>query len=384
MLKSIHRTPGANVSRVRSRVARVLLILAATFALGGCAEEPPPTKEVVRPVRAMQVVDAAAIKGRKFPGRARAAQEVELSFRVAGPLIALPVKVGDTVKKGDVVARIDPRDFNVQLKNVQAQLQQAQATATKAVADVKRLDGVRAQNPDFVAQIDYDAAVQNRDASAANVSALKASVAAAKDQLQYTTLNAPFAGIVVDTYVENFESVREKQPIVRIVDSSRIEFLINIPENLISLAPQARNIKVEFDAFPGAPVDAEIKEIGTEASRATRTYPVTLVMEQPEDKTILPGMAGNAFGDAPAGVLVSGVEVPVTAVFTAEAGEESFVWVIDESAKTVSRRAVTAGELTERGVLVSEGLSAGEWIATAGVHYLREGQPVRLLEQKPE
>ena len=71
-------------------------------------------------------------------------------------------------------------------------------------------------------------------------------------------------------------------------------------------------------------------------------------------------------------------------VFTDEAGGKSFVWVIDESAKTVSRRAVTAGELTERGVLVSEGLSADEWIATAGVHYLREGQPVRILEQSAE
>lgn len=384
MLKSINRPPDDIVGPSRPSLVRAMLILASTVGLSGCAEEPPPTKEIVRPVRAMQVADSSALKGRKFPGRARAAQEVELSFRVSGPLIALPVKVGDTVKKGDVVARIDPRDFNVQLKNVQAQLQQAQATAKKAVADVKRLDGVRAKNPDFVAQIDYDAAIQNRDAGAANVSAIRASVAAAKDQLQYTTLTAPFAGVVVDTYVENFEDVREKQPIVRIVDNSRIEFVINIPENLIALAPRAKNIKVEFDAFPGAPVDAEIKEIGTEASAATRTYPVTLVMEQPEGKTILPGMVGNAFGEPPAGSQISGVEVPVTAVFTDEAGGKSFVWIIDESAKTVSRRAVTAGELTERGVLVSEGLSAGEWIATAGVHYLREGQPVRLLEQDPE
>jgi multidrug efflux pump subunit AcrA (membrane-fusion protein) len=74
--------------------------------------------------------------------------------------------------------------------------------------------------------------------------------------------------------------------------------------------------------------------------------------------------------------------VPVTAVFTDEAGEQSFVWIVDEQAKTVSRRAITAGELTERGILVTEGLSAGEWVATAGVHYLREGQPVRLLEQE--
>jgi RND family efflux transporter MFP subunit len=363
--------------------AGALLALTGAATMSGCAEEAPTAKDPVRPVRAMQVADSTFLKGRKFPGRARAAQEVELSFRVAGPLITLPVKVGATVKKGEVVARIDPRDFNVQVKNVQAQLQQAQATARKALADVKRLDGVRAKNRDFVAEVDYDAAIQRRDAAAANVNALRASVAAARDQLQYASLKAPFDGIVVDTYVENFEDVRAKQPIVRIVNDSRIEFVVNIPENLISLAPLVKVVEVEFDAFPGAPVDAKIKEIGREASTATRTYPVTLVMEQPQGKKILPGMAGNAFGEAPDGSQAEGVEVPVTAVFTDEAGEKSFVWIIDEAAKTVSRRAVSAGELSERGIRVAEGVSAGEWIVTAGVNYLREGQPVRLLEHKP-
>jgi RND family efflux transporter MFP subunit len=377
MLRRMHGSHRADHG-LGPRAAGALLAL----ALAGCADEAPPAKDPVRPVRAMQVADASAFKARQFPGRAKAAQEVELSFRVSGPLIALPVKVGDAVKKGDVVARIDPRDFNVQVKNVEAQLQQARATAKKTEADVKRLDGVRARNPGFVAQVDYDAAVQGRDAAAANVSALRASVAAARDQLRYATLKAPFEGVVVDTYVENFEDVRERQPIVRIVDDSRIEFVVNIPENLISLAPQVKVVKVEFDAFPGEPLDATIKEIGTEASAATRTYPVTLAMDQPEGKRILPGMAGNAYGEPPEGARESGAEVPVTAVFTDEAGEQSFVWIVDEQAKTVSRRAITAGELTERGILVTEGLSAGEWVATAGVHYLREGQPVRLLEQE--
>ncbi len=365
----------------KAGAAQALLAAAASLLLAGCTDEPPPAKELVRPVRAMQVADTSAFKARKFPGRARAARQVELSFRVAGPLIALPVKVGDTVKKGDVVARIDPRDYNVQVQNVRAQLESAQAGAKKAVADLERLEGVRARNPGFVAQVDYDTAVQNRDAAAANVSALRASLAAAQDQLQYTALEAPFAGVVVDTYVENFEDVRAKQPVVRIVDDSRIEFVVSVPENLISLVPQVRGVKVEFDALPGMAVDAEIKEIGSEASAATRTYPVTLVMDQPESSRILPGMAGNAFGEPPADAAPVGVEVPVSAVFTNEAGDVSFVWIIDEQRKTVSRRKVTAGELTERGIRVTDGLSPGEWIATAGVHYLREGQQVRLLDE---
>ena len=374
------RAPGPT----RRRAGATLLLLLGTALLSGCAEEAPPAKEVIRPVRAIEVADASAFKARRFPGRARAAQEVELSFRVSGPIIALPLKVGDAVERGDLVARIDPRDFNVQVKNVQAQLQQAQAAAKKAVADVARLDGVRARNPAFVAQVDYDAAIQARDAAAANVEALRASLTSAKDQLEDATLKAPFDGIVVDTYVENFEEVRARQPIVRIVDDSRIEFVVNVPENLISLVPGVRGVQVEFDAFPGQPVPATIKEVGTEASATTRTYPVTLAMEQPEGRRILPGMAGSAFGEPPAGALAAGVEVPMSAVFTDAGGEQSYVWVIDAQASTVARRSVRAGEVTERGVRVTEGLSPGEWVATAGVHYLREGQKVRLLEPKGE
>ncbi len=358
--------------------------LFAGFLLAGCSDPPPSEKDIVRPVRAMQVADTSGIKGRKFPGRAEAAEEVEVSFRVSGPLITLAVKVGNKVEAGQVIARVDPRDFEINLKNMQAQLAQGQAVAKRAEADLKRLEGVRAKNPDYVSQLDYDTAVQNRDSAQANVAALRASVAAAKDQLEDTYLKAPFEGIVVDTYVKNFEDVRARQPIVRIVDDSRIEFVVNIPENLISLVPDVRDVKVEFDALPGKPVLAKVEEIGTEASQTTRTYPVTLIMSQPEGQKILPGMVGRAFGTPPEEALPKGVEVPVSAVFSGEDGESSFVWVIDGDPQTVSRRAVKTEDFTERGIRIAEGLEAGEWIATAGVHYLREGQPVRLLEQQAE
>lgn len=368
----------------RSLLPRALCAAISVPLLAGCSEPPPAEKDIVRPVRAMQVADTSGIKGRKFPGRAEAAEEVEVSFRVSGPLITLPVKVGDEVEQEQVIGRIDPRDFEINLKNVEAQLAQGLAVAKRAAADLKRLEGVRAKNPDFVSQLDYDTAVQNRDSARANVAALRAAVAAAKDQLEDTYLKAPFDGIVVDTYVKNFEDVRARQPIVRIVDDSRIEFVVNIPENLISLVPEVRDVKVEFDALPGDPVPAEVQEIGTEASQTTRTYPVTLVMNQPKGQKILPGMVGQASGTPPENAVPKGIEVPVSAVFSGESGQFSFVWIIDGDPKTVTRRAVQTEDLTERGIRVVEGLKAGEWIATAGVHYLREGQPVRLLGRQAE
>ena len=213
------------------------------------------------------------------------------------------------------------------------------------------------------------------------------SVASAKDKLNYTYLKVPFDGVVVSTYAKNFEFVQAKQSIVRIVDNSRIEMVINIPESLISMVPQAKNIEVVFDPFPDRKIPAEIKVIGTEASRTTRTYPVTLIMDQPEDINILPGMAGKATGEPATddmSKLAIGKQVPITAILSPDDIDKTYVWIIDEQSNSVSKREVTTGKLTDTGIMVTDGLEAGERIATAGVNYLREGMEVRILEETTE
>ncbi|MDH3899678.1 MAG: efflux RND transporter periplasmic adaptor subunit, partial [Gammaproteobacteria bacterium] len=127
---------------------------------------------------------------------------------------------------------------------------------------------------------------------------------------------------------------------------------------------------------------AEVFEVGTEASLTTRTYPVTLIMSQPEGFTILAGMAGRARGllKQVADTDTGGVQVPVGAVFTPETEDTNYVWVIDEQTGVVRQQAVVTGELAREGVQVLEGLSPGDWIATAGVYTLREGQQVSIME----
>ena len=217
--------------------------------------------------------------------------------------------------------------------------------------------------------------------------ALKASVATAQDQLDDTNLQAPFDGTVVATYVENFQNVRQKQPIVRILDTSHIEMVINIPESMISLASSVQTVLLQFDAFPDREFEGRIKEIGTEASQTTRTFPVTLIMEQQEDVKILPGMAGTANAgkvDLPDEQQRKGLGVPVGAVFTPDTETQSFVWIIEPTEGdlgVLERRAVKTGDMTRLGVLITDGLSAGELVVTAGVHSVRQGQTVRILNE---
>ncbi len=136
-----------------------------------------------------------------------------------------------------------------------------------------------------------------------------------------------------------------------------------------------------LDAIPDREFPAEIKEISNEASQTTRTYPVTLIMDNPPDAGIQPGMAGEASAriEIPGGQNVR-YEVPIGAVFSPNGGGDKYVWIVDEAAGTVSRRAVQVGEATPRGIAILSGVGSGEWIVSAGVDRLVEGQQVRLLE----
>ncbi len=363
------------------RAGVLLLALVAAGTLGACEESVVEQKDVVRPVRALKVADASNFQRRWFSGRAKGTQEIDLSFRVSGPLIERRVDVGAEVEKGDVVARIDPATFKADVDRAEADLARAEAALANAAEQLKRKQFLVERGHESKAVLDEFLA--NEKEARAAVAAAKAALKRMKLDLGYTVLRAPFDGVVVKTYVENFQDVRSRQPILRLVDHSRIEMVVDIPESLISQAHTVSRVVVEFDAFPDILVAARIKEIGTEASEATRTYPVTIIMEQPPGANILPGMAGKATrGDVgPDELEGAQIVVPETAILTRDDPAKTFIWIIDEAAKTVSTREVKTGDVVDQGIVVSDGLQPGEWVVTAGVHYLREGQEVRILDQ---
>ena len=352
----------------------------ATAFLSGCTKEPPPKPPTL--VKAMQVVGADDLSQTVFPGRASAGQEANLSFRVAGPLVELPVSVGDKVAAGDLIARIDPNDYQVTLNSAQAQLQSIRAAYTAAENDYQRVMSTFREDPGATSQRAVDASRALRDQALAQVSSVESLVQTATDRLGYTDLLAPFAGEVVETYVENFETVVPMRPIARLLDPSSIELVVSVPENLIGYGDYVESITVSFTALPGVSIPATIKEIGREATQATRTYPVTLVMAQPEGGEILPGMAGEATIEArlPEGTGRTGITIPATAMFAGSDIEVTNVWVIDPATNMLSQRAVETGRLSSSGMLITSGLEAGEWIVVAGTHSLSDGQEVKIIE----
>ncbi len=369
---------------MRGYPRRTSLGLSLSFIfISGCTPEPETVPMVARAVPAVQVADIGHLAGRSFPGRAKATQEVDLAFRVAGPLIEFPVIVGTSVTRGDGVATLDPRDFEVAVTRVDGQLDQARGKLTRAQNDFKRLQNVQREDPGATSQTAVDRTRADLDTARGSVKSLEADLARARDALADTNLQAPFDATVVATYVENFESVRAKQPILRLLNTDRVEMVVSIPETLIAQARYVEDITVVFDAFSGTEIPAQIKEVGSEASATTRTYPVTLIMDQPEDITVLPGMAGTATGHVrpPGTSEEASISIPLAATFSPDTSGETYVWVIDEEAGRASRRAVTLGQLSNEGIVVTSGLQAGEWIAVAGVNTMREGQPVRIAAE---
>ncbi|NGX43712.1 MAG: Multidrug resistance protein MdtA [Chlamydiae bacterium] len=367
--------------KINARPFSFILLIPLIFTLFSCRES-PKEEEVVRAVKAIQVADPSLIRSRPFPGVIRAENRVNLSFRVDGPLIEFPVDVGDIVKKKEALARIDPKDFEVALRNAQANLEKAKASSAFAERDYARALRIQKADPGAISESLVDRKRQDRNRLRAEVNSLEAELEAASDQLEYTNLRAPFDGIVVATYFDNFEYVRAKQSVLRMLDISRVEMVVDIPEHIISYIPTVKQVIVRLDVIPGREFSADIKEIGTEASITTRTYPVTLVMNQPEDVQIFAGMSGEAkfIGKAKPGGIIDALTIPISSVFSDKEAQKSFVWIIDEDIHRVSRREVTVEKVSPTGLRVVEGLSPGEWIAIAGVHYLREGQLVEITD----
>ena len=421
-----------NVSAIRFSVIMTAIFLFLT----GCAEQEEKTETVVvRPVRTMVLTSSVSGRVRTFPGKVQASQQVDLAFRISGPLVEFPVKEGQAIKKNDILARIDPRDYKTDLAHVGSSIAEAHAKlkSMKAGArpeDVKVLEAEVAaararfheaeQNfkryenlykRDVVSKADYERYKSARDvanaqlntasqnlrkgkkgarrediaAMSSRIRGLEAQRKRAQAALDDTWLKAPFSGVIAKKFVENFQDVDAKKPIVSLQDVSSIELLVDIPEKEMATVDKTdiTRITAKFEFLPDKEFTVEVKEYGTEADPQTKTYPVTLTMPAPEGVTLLPGMTATITVrlKASKNENESQFAIPVSAVFADELGRQ-YVWLVDQTAMTISRREIRVGHLTGESIRVSEGLSEGEMIATAGVHFLQENMKVRVLNSE--
>ena len=346
-----------------------LVVLAGALSLGlvACGDSGPAEEaEVVRPVKTIVVGGAGNGFRREFPGTVRASNRVDLAFQVQGPLTELNVIEGQEVERGFVIAQIDPRDFRSARNAAKARFDRAQG-------DFERDKTLYEQGHVAKARLDRTAA--QRDIA-------QSELEQAAKRLNDATLRAPFDGVIARRYVENFQDVRQKEPIVSLQDVTNLEIVMNLPESIISQRSQSEpraNIWAKFDSAPDEELPLTIKEVAAEADPTTRTYEVTASFELPEGANILPGMTASVIGEVQDDGTSLTMSVPSSAIFgEPQGGTGVFVWIVDEATMQVDRRAVTVGPLSGGNIVVTSGLNLGDRVVTAGVHYLRSGQKVKV------
>ncbi len=362
MMTSLMGRVSMHQQLLRNGIFAALLALAVT----GCGEkevvEPPPP---LKPVKTMLIEDSVAGL-MTFPGRVVANRRAELSFRVRGKLAKINYSEGELVKKGEIIAELDPTDYQLALENAKAEFE-------KAESDFLRAE--RLVEPGHISRRQYD-----RDE--ARYKQAGANLRQAELNLFYCKLKAPFTGVMARRNVENFQEVLAKQEIFSLRDATDLEIRIDVPERVMRVAERARPNDIRQHAtFPLAGDEKypiTVKEIATRADPKTQTFEVKFQLPNPEGLNLLSGMSAEVVVDLRKMDNVERiVTLPETALDTS--ADKPTVWVFDPELETVLKRQVQLAHSSTSKLRVRSGLNVGDRVVIAGVSSLNEGMAVYEL-----
>lgn len=374
----------------------ILLIFLACLGMisAGCGRDDAADthrETAVRPVRYMEMKPAARTLNQTFTGTAVADRQAVLSFKVAGTVRAIPVRVGDRVAAGTLLARLDEADLKIDLESARAGLKKAQAEAKSAQANVyttrsnyDRIQKLYENDSVSLSEFEqargsYDTALANLQAAESKVATENSKLAAAGNQLKYTGLSAPFDGVVNSIMVDENEEVTPGTPVLTINGLGKLDIRVEVTDLYIAWIRTGMPCRITFPALDQESFPGQVTEVSYGASDSP-TYPVTVGILS-EDDRLRPGMAAEVRFDFGETQEQTGLYLPPDGVGEDPGGP--FVFVIEKTEGdrgTLRKRVIDIGPLTGEGFLVTRGLSPGELVATAGLHLLMDGMTVRLLD----
>ena len=369
----------------------IIVIAAVAVSLYICKDKiwpkPKEVQHIVSKERVAKLYKIGKVSNAStmtYPGVVKSLKHAELFFRVSGPVKENNLKVGQLVKEGDVLMRIDQRDYQREIDKLRQDLKINKDQSDLNKKQFQRTEALYKQQA--ISKSEYDAALSKANVSDAQLKSLEESIKKAQDKLADTSLRAPFSGVITDLRIKQFEIAQANVPVMSIDDLREVEVHISVPAGNMPVMgfKDSQKVKEEvFDVtFPGRGdrvLKANVNGFKAIAEGNSETYDVALKVKTPEDFVLLPGMSAEVINVPNRKINKSdAVSIPFASVF--KRGEKSLVWVFNQATKGISAREVTLGEpVSENNLQVLSGLESGEFIIGAGVDWLSEDNTIRVM-----
>ena len=350
--------------------ATAALLTTLTATLAGCSQEKTEVAAVVRPVKVVEIAEADTARQLSYSGSVRARTEMNLGFRVSGKIVERVVNVGDRVKVGDLLARIDATDYELAVRSASANLEAAerQVETVKLVRD--RAEQLLARK--FASQAQFDQSVLSYNQAVATRDAAKSALSQAENQVTYTNLVSDRPGIVTTINADVGQVVGSGTPVATVAVEGEKEVQVAVPETEIANFKTGLPVKVGLWSDTDLSLDGTVREVAGSADQQSRTFSVRVSL--PNDPRVLLGMTATV--EASAGSGKPYVSVPLSAL--AQKDGYTIVWVVDRGTETVRSRPVTLSDFTTDGVRVTDGLAVGDLVVAAGTQFMADDLKVTI------
>ena len=366
------RTPSAK--RSSPWPSRSLLVLATAALLAACSRPAPP-EEPVRSVKLLTVGVGSLQSSLEYSGEVRARVESRLGFRVAGKIVKRQAELGQRVRAGEVLAQLDPKDYQLAADAARAQVASATTQRDLAAADYKRYQTLKDQN--FISGAELERRDATLKAAQATLDQARAQLSSQGNQAAYTTLVADVSGVVTGIDAEPGQVVAAGTPVVRIAQDGPRDVVFSVPEDKVGAITPDSEVAVRGWSN-GAELAGRVREVAASADAATRTYQVKVAVDgadvPPLGSTVYVKPKVLSHAGVPA------IKLPTSAL--RQEGQATAVWVFDPASSTVKSQVVQIATADGNEAVVAGGLTPGMQVVATGVHVLSPGQKVVVYQPK--
>ena len=362
---------------IRARAARLVPVLAASFLLTACGEEPAPPPERIRAIKPYYVSEPAGGEMRRYSGSIASSDTSSLSFPVGGTVQTVEVNAGDQVQSGQVLATLDPELFEINVTSARSQLQSAEANYENQRVNLDRQKELF--DREWVAKAAYDQALATHESAEGDLNLARSRLNSAQRDLNNATLTAPFDGVIASRDVEPFTEVTAGQRLFEINSEGALEVDISVPDTMISRVSLGSPVRVDVLNGDACGCDGRITEIGSVAGAANAVTVTAALLNAPPQ--LLPGMAAEVTVTFNTEGQDAGYLVPLVAIAPGTEPESGYVFKFDPGSGTVTKTFVRGRAGQDNLIALSEGVGPGDIVAAAGVSFLEDGQRVTLMGQ---